>query len=93
MGRAVLAMKAEVDFPSLVRDIRRARGLTQEQLAREMNVTFATVNGWENRKHRPIQAFASHLLDMAAAAGVAPRREGVLKKAGPRKKRGRRMRR
>ena len=90
MGRAVVAMKADVDFPSLVRDIRKARGLTQEQLAREMNVTFATVNGWENGKHRPIQAFASSLLDMAATAGVALRRPGVVKSESPGRKRGRR---
>jgi len=90
MGR-VVAMKAVVDFPSLVRDIRRARGLTQEQLAREMKVTFATVNSWENGKHRPIQAFASGLLDMAAKAGVAPRRPGVVKKPSRRRERGRRL--
>ena len=91
MGRAVVAMKADVDFPSLVRDIRKARGLTQEQLAREMNVTFATVNGWENAKHRPIRAFASQLLDMAITAGVAPRRLGVVKRGNRRETRGRRM--
>ncbi len=67
-------MNATVDFSLLVRKIREARGLTQEQLARELEVTFGTVNGWENGKHQPIQALASRLLRMASEAGIAPRR-------------------
>jgi len=35
-------MGAEIDFGVLLKAIRRARGLTQEQLARELDVTFGT---------------------------------------------------
>lgn len=59
------------DVPSLIRGIRSARGLTQEALAREIGVTFSTVNGWENGKHRPIPALINRLLDIANAAGLA----------------------
>jgi len=45
-----------VDVGSLIRRIRAERGLTQEGLARELGVSFATVNGWENGRHRPISA-------------------------------------
>jgi len=62
-----------VDFSILVRDLRHALGLTQEQLARELSVTFSTVNGWENRKHHPIPALAGRLLELAGRAGVSPR--------------------
>jgi transcriptional regulator with XRE-family HTH domain len=55
-----------------VKGIREARGLTQEQLARELEVTFGTVNGWENGKHRPIRALASRLLQMASEARITP---------------------
>ena len=55
------------------------RGLTQEGLARELGVSFATVNGWENGRHRPIPALAERLAEMAAwdrslqpATDVAP---------------------
>jgi len=65
-GRSRIVSGANV--PSLVRGIRR--GLTQEQLAREIGVTFSTVNGWENGKHQPIRAFVNRLLDIAAAAGL-----------------------
>jgi len=62
--------KDSISFPILVREIRRARHLTQEQLARELQVTFSTVNGWENGKHRPIPVLAKRLLEIAAAADV-----------------------
>ena len=65
-------MAPSVDYPALVKGIRAARGLTQEQLARELEVTFATVNGWENGRHQPIQALASLLMRMARDAGIVP---------------------
>lgn len=65
-------MNAAVDFSRLVKRIREVRGLTQEQLARDLEVTFGTVNAWENGKHQPIQALASRLLQIASAAGITP---------------------
>jgi len=53
------------DIPSLVRGVRRDRGLTQEQLARELGVTFGTVNGWENGKHQPIPLLKRQLRRLA----------------------------
>ncbi len=63
-------MNRGVDFAGLVRGIREARGLTQEQLAHELGVTFGTVNGWENGRHRPIPLLARLLIELAAEAGV-----------------------
>jgi DNA (cytosine-5)-methyltransferase 1 len=56
----------------LVRRIRASRGLTQEGLARELGVSFATVNGWENGRHRPIPALARRLTEMAGEGGPSP---------------------
>lgn len=69
-------MPPTIDFASLVKRLRAARSLTQEQLARELEVTFATVNGWENGRHHPIPALARQLVAMARSAGVSvsPRR-------------------
>ena len=39
----------KLDVARIVKALRVARGLTQEQLAHELSVTFGTVNGWENR--------------------------------------------
>lgn len=50
---------------SLVRSIRVSRGLTQEALARELGVSFATVNGWENGRHKPIPLLEKRLQELA----------------------------
>ena len=64
-------MTGEVDYPTLVKGIREARGLTQEHLARELGVTFGTVNGWENGKHRPIPALGKMLVNLARSLDVS----------------------
>ena len=63
-------MVTSIDFPLLIKQIRDATGLTQEQLARELGVTFGTVNGWENGKHRPSPLAAQQIVRSAAASGV-----------------------
>jgi putative transcriptional regulator len=60
----------KLDVARLVKALRVARGLTQEQLAHELSVTFGTINGWENRKHRPIPALQNRLIELAHAAKV-----------------------
>jgi DNA-binding transcriptional regulator YiaG len=41
------------DYPSLVKEVRRQLALSQEDLARELGVSYATVNRWENRLSKP----------------------------------------
>ncbi|RLB14972.1 MAG: transcriptional regulator [Deltaproteobacteria bacterium] len=41
------------NFPELVKEVRRKLGLSQEELAHELGVSFATVNRWENGKTMP----------------------------------------
>ena len=53
------------EVAALVRRIRALRGLTQEGLARELGVSFATINGWENGRHRPIPSLARRLSELA----------------------------
>lgn len=43
------------DFPTLFKEVRRQLGLSQEGLARELGVSFATVNRWENAQVKPSQ--------------------------------------
>ena len=69
-----ILIDGRVDFSTLVRDLRGALGMTQEQLARELSVTFSTVNGWERGRHHPIPALAGRLLALAARARVSPRK-------------------
>lgn len=44
------------DFALLLRQIRERRQLTQEELARELDVAVGTLSNWENARHRPIRA-------------------------------------
>jgi len=41
------------DIAELVRELRRRLGLTQEEFAAKLGVTFPTVNRWENRRAKP----------------------------------------
>ncbi len=41
------------DYPSLVKEVRRQLALSQEDLARELGVSYATVNRWENSQSKP----------------------------------------
>jgi putative transcriptional regulator len=66
--------KTPIDFTALVREIRRARHITQEKLARELQVTFSTVNGWENGKHRPIPALERRLVELADESEIPKQR-------------------
>lgn len=77
-------MPSEIDYPRLLRDIRSATGLTQQQLAEEISATFQSVNGWENGKHKPIRAFARQLLLLAEANSVTPRRKKYNRGSGRR---------
>lgn len=42
-------------FGSIVKRVRKELGLSQEQLARELSISFSTVNRWENGKSKPSQ--------------------------------------
>lgn len=41
------------DFAATVTELRTVLGLTQEQFAARLGVTFSTVNRWETGKSRP----------------------------------------
>ena len=41
------------DYPSLVKEVRRQLSISQEDLARELGVSYATVNRWENGQANP----------------------------------------
>ena len=49
-------MTSQPDFPTILRAVRAAQNLTQEQLAERLGVSFATVNRWEGGGNRPQRA-------------------------------------
>ena len=46
---------------SLIRDLRREQGLSQEELARRCGVSRETINAIENNKYDPTLALAAEL--------------------------------
>ena len=59
------------DISVLVKDLREHLGLTQEQLAHELGVTFSMVNQWENGRRRPHPFLRKRLLEMKASLDQA----------------------
>lgn len=54
----------------IIRDIRDSLGLTQTQLAREIGVSFATVNRWEKDHFEPNRLAQAKILDICNKSGV-----------------------
>lgn len=42
-------------FSELIKEVRKQLGLSQEDIARELGVSFATINRWENAKTMPFR--------------------------------------
>ena len=66
------------DLPALVKKVRRQLSLSQEDLARELGVSFATVNRWENSHVKPSKLARAQLEHFCAKMT----RQGKLKLAG-----------
>src|SRR5579859_236853 len=60
-----------VPFAARVRLLRARLGLSQEQLARQLGVSFATVNRWESGRSRPSARTGTLLGELAGATGLA----------------------
>ncbi len=52
-GLIVTCCMVEKDISKMIRQLRAALGLTQEQFAAKVGVTYSTVNRWENDKGKP----------------------------------------
>jgi putative transcriptional regulator len=46
---------SERSFRETVKSVRNALNISQEGLARELGISFSTVNRWENGKTKPIK--------------------------------------
>lgn len=68
------------DMPLLIRDLRSRLNLSQEQLAQQLNVSFATVNRWENGRAEPqgsARLALDALLDEIGQGQLALRHEEI----------------
>ena len=53
-----------MDYSKLIKRIRSDLLVTQEELAKMLNVTFATVNRWENGLHEPTMTQRRKIRDL-----------------------------
>lgn len=59
-----------MNFPELVKTVREKSGMSQEDLARALNVSFATINRWENGKTHPNKLTQAVFLDFCKNQGL-----------------------
>jgi transcriptional regulator with XRE-family HTH domain len=58
------ATMTDPNIPKLVKELRERLGLTQEQFAQKVGVTYGSVNHWENGKRRPQPFLVRRLLEI-----------------------------
>ena len=57
-------------FGDLIKAIRMELNITQEQLARELNISFSTINRWENGHTSPSKLAKMRLLEFCSRKNV-----------------------
>ena len=67
-------------FAEALRNMRKELGLSQEALAHELRVSFATINKWENNKTKPIRLARERILEFGTAKSVSPEIIDAIKK-------------
>src|ERR1039458_5063231 len=75
-------MSKQREFGEEVRLLRAALNLSQEQLASNLNVSFATVNRWESGKVVPQKAQHEAVLKLMMQAGISNENDGT-SESGP----------
>ncbi|BBB91190.1 MAG TPA: helix-turn-helix transcriptional regulator [Methylomusa anaerophila] len=54
----------------ILKIIRKELNITQEQLAHELNISFSTINRWENSRTSPSRLARMRLADYCAKKGI-----------------------
>ena len=59
-----------MQFEDIIKKIRTELNITQEQLARELNISFSTINRWENGHTSPSKLAKMRLLEFCSSKNV-----------------------
>jgi len=70
----------QMTINEIVKEIRRELDISQETLARYLNVSYATLNRWENNKAKPSRLAMDKLKDYCIANGIPKRMMSELEK-------------
>ena len=55
----------------IIKMIRRELNISQETLARDLNVSYATLNRWENKKTKPSRLAKIQINDYCVQKGIS----------------------
>ena len=64
-------------FGETVKKVREIKGYSQEQLAHELNVSFATINRWENGKTEPSRLALINFMEFCKQNNIGVLEEDV----------------
>ena len=59
-----------MDFSQKIRYVREKLNISQEDLARALNVSYATINRWENSKNKPVRMAQAVFSDFCNKHGI-----------------------
>ena len=62
-----------MDFPSIVKCAREKLGMSQEEMAHALKISFATINRWENGKTHPNKLTLSVFFTFCEQNGISAR--------------------
>jgi transcriptional regulator with XRE-family HTH domain len=65
----------------IIKEVRKELSITQEQLARDLNVSSATLSRWENNHNTPSRLARMRLLEYCLAKGVSKNIINALEKS------------
>jgi len=60
-----------MDFSQKIRYVREKLNISQEDLARALNVSYATINRWENAKNKPVRMARVAFDDFCEKHGIS----------------------
>jgi DNA-binding transcriptional regulator YiaG len=63
-------MEMMPDFASIIKQARTEANLSQEDLAHALNVSYVTINRWENGKSKPSKLAQTVFLGWAQEKGI-----------------------
>ena len=69
-----------MNFPSIVKNVREKLGMSQEEMAHALKISFATINRWENGKTHPNKMAKSVFFAFCEQHGIKV--EAMLQKKG-----------
>jgi transcriptional regulator with XRE-family HTH domain len=59
-----------VEYCEVLKQIRKILSISQEQLARDLNVSYTTLNRWENNRTSPSRLAKMRVVDYCVAKGL-----------------------